>query len=145
MLPMREMNVRLKDETIRLVRESVALLPAGDLEPVRVFYDRLFELAPDLRSMFKSDLDMQVKKLADTLAWITANLDAPGTLMTTLRQLGVRHAGYGVADSHYAPVGSALIHMFHVTLGDRFTPAMEEAWLEVYAVISRDMERGARQ
>lgn len=136
--------MRLKDETIRLVRDSVALLPAGDLGHVRVFYERLFELAPGLRSMFKSDLDMQVRKLADTLAWISANLDAPGTLMTTLQQLGVRHAGYGVIEAHYAPVGSALIHMFEVTLGDRFTSAMKQAWLETYAIISRDMERGAR-
>ena len=144
-MPMREMYVKLNDETIRLVRESVALLPAGDLRPVQAFYERLFELAPELRPMFKSSLDMQVRKLADTLGWITANLDAPGTLMTTLQQLGVRHAGYGVLDSHYAPVGSALIHMFHVTLGDRFTPAMEDAWLEIYAVITRDMVRATKR
>jgi len=137
--------VRLKDESIRLVRDSIALLPAGDLQPVRAFYERLFDLAPDLRPMFKADIDVQARKLSDTLAWITANLDAPGTLMTTLQQLGVRHAGYGVVDSHYAPVGAALIHMFHVTLGDRFTPAMEAAWLEIYAVISRDMVRAARR
>lgn len=106
---------------------------------------RLFELAPDLRPMFMSSFDTQVRKLADTLAWITANLDAPGTLMTTLQQHGIRHAGYGVIDAHYAPVGSALIHMFEVTLGHRFTPAMKQAWLETYAIISRDMARSAPQ
>jgi hemoglobin-like flavoprotein len=142
---MRSNEVRLTDETIRLVRDSVALLPAGDLTHVHAFYERLFELAPEVRPMFKSSLDMQVRKLADTLAWIVANLDDPGTMMTTLQQLGARHNEYGVAADHYAPVGSALIRMFQVTLGDRFTPEMEDAWLETYAVISGDMERGARQ
>ena len=137
--------MRLSDETIRLVRASAALLPADDPAPVHAFYERLFELAPELRPMFKSSLDMQVRKLADMLAWIVANLDDPGTMMTTLRQLGVRHREYGVVLDHYAPVGSALIRMFQATLGDRFTPEMEDAWLETYAVISGDMERGARE
>lgn len=137
--------MRLSDETIRLVRASAALLPADDPAPVHAFYERLFELAPDVRPMFKSTLDLQVRKLADMLSWIIANLDDPGTMMTTLQQLGVRHNEYGVVQDHYAPVGSALIHMFKVTLGDRFTPEMEEAWLETYAHISGGMERGARQ
>jgi hemoglobin-like flavoprotein len=142
---MRRNELRLSEETIRLVRESAALLPANDPAPVHAFYDRLFELAPDVRPMFKASLDQQVRKLADMLGWIIVNLDDPGTMMTTLQQLGVRHKEYGVVVDHYAPVGLALIHMFQVTLGERFTPAMEEAWLEIYAVISRDMERGARQ
>ena len=137
--------MRLSDETIRLVRASAALLPADDLTHVHAFYARLFELAPEVRPMFKSSFDIQVRKLADTLAWIVANLDDPGTMMTTLQQLGVRHKEYGVVVDHYAPVGSALIRMFQVTLGNRFTPEMEDAWLEAYAVISGDMERGARQ
>jgi len=137
--------VRLSDETIRLVRASAALLPADDMAHVHAFYGRLFELAPEVRPMFKSSVAVQARKLADTLGWIVANLDDPGTMMTTLQQLGVRHKEYGVVVGHYAPVGSALIRMFQVTLGDRFTPEMEEAWLETYAVISGDMERGARQ
>jgi hemoglobin-like flavoprotein len=137
--------VKLSDETIRLVRASGAMLPVGDPAPVHAFYARLFELAPDLRPMFGANIDAQVRKLADMLAWIIANLDDPGTLMATLQQLGARHAGYGVVVDHYAPVGSALIWMFKETLGERFTPEMEDAWLDAYAVISSDMERGARQ
>ena len=41
-------------------------------------------------------------------------------------------------------VGSALIWMFQHTLGDRFTPEMEEAWLEAYAFISLEAERCSR-
>jgi hemoglobin-like flavoprotein len=46
---------------------------------------------------------------------------------------------------HYAPLGSALIWMFQHTLGDRFSSEMEEAWLEFYAFLSIEMERGSRE
>jgi len=35
--------------------------------------------------------------------------------------------------------------MFQRTLGDRFTPEMEEAWLEFYAFATFEMERGSRE
>jgi hemoglobin-like flavoprotein len=62
-----------------------------------------------------------------------------------LQALGARHRDYGVQIDHYAPLGSALIWMFQHTLGDRFTSEMEEAWLEAYAFISFEAERGSRE
>ena len=128
--------------TIRHLRESVALLPAGDLAPVDEFYRRLFELAPEVRPMFKRDMHLQAKKFSDTFAWVIAHLEHPHELCQELRALGARHSEYGVKIDQYAPVGSALIWMFQRTLGDRFTPEMEAAWLEFYAFASFEMERG---
>ena len=129
---------------IRHLRESVALLPTEDRTPVDEFYRRLFELAPEVRPMFKLEMDLQAKKFADMLAWMIAHLEQPDDLCKELRALGARHRDYGVAIDQYAPVGSALIWMFQHTLGDRFTSEMEEAWLEAYAFISFEMERGSR-
>ena len=130
--------------TIRYLRESVALLPREDLAPVDEFYRRLFELAPEIRPMFKGDMGLQVKKFSDMLAWVITHLEHPEELSRELRALGARHRDYGVEIDHYAPVGSALIWMFQHTLGDRFTSEMEEAWLEAYAFISFEAERGSR-
>jgi hemoglobin-like flavoprotein len=131
--------------TIRHLQESVALLPVGDLAPVDEFYRRLFELAPEVRPMFTREMDTQAKKFSDTLAWLIAHLGNPSELGQELRALGARHGGYGVKIDQYAPVGSALLWMFQRTLGDRFTPEMEEAWLEFYAFASFEMERGSRE
>jgi hemoglobin-like flavoprotein len=131
--------------TIRHLQESVALLPKGDLAPVDEFYRHLFELAPEARPLFKTDMDVQAKKFSDMLAWVIAHLERPHELCQELRALGARHSGYGVKIDQYAPVGSALIWMFQRTLGDRFTPEMEEAWLEFYAFASFELERGARE
>jgi hemoglobin-like flavoprotein len=131
--------------TIRHLQESVALLPTGDIAPVNEFYRRLFELAPEVRPMFTREMDQQAKKFSDMLAWVIAHLEHPHELCQELRALGARHSGYGVKIDQYAPVGSALIWMFQHTLGDRFTPEMEEAWLEFYAFASFELERGSRE
>jgi nitric oxide dioxygenase len=125
------------------LRESVALLPKEDLAPVDEFYRRLFELAPEVRPMFKPEMAPQAKKFSDMLAWMIAHLEHPHELSREMRELGARHGGYGVKIDHYAPVGSALIWMFQRTLGDRFTAEMEEAWLEAYAFLSFEAERGS--
>ena len=131
--------------TVRHLRDSAALMPVVDHGPVEKFYRRLFELAPEVRPMFTREIGLQAKKLSEMLSWVVAHLEQPDELVTELRQLGARHGGYGVEINQYAPVGSALIWMFRQTLGDRFTPEMEEAWLEAYAFISFEMERGFRE
>jgi hemoglobin-like flavoprotein len=131
--------------TIRHLKESVALLPTEGLAAANEFYKRLFELSPEVRPMFTQDMALQAKKFSDMIAWIIAHMENPAELSRELRELGARHAGYGVKIDHYAPVGSAFIWMFQRTLGDRFTQDMEDAWLEFYAFLSFEMERGARE
>ena len=125
------------------LRESVALLPKGDYGPVHEFYRRLFELAPEVRPLFHREMDLQAMKFSDMLAWMVAHLEHPDELARELRELGARHSGYGVTIDQYAPVGSALIWMFQHSLGDRFTTEMEEAWLEAYAFLTLQIERGS--
>jgi nitric oxide dioxygenase len=127
------------------LRESVALLPKEDLGPVHDFYKRLFELAPEVRPLFKPEMDLQAKKFSDMFAWVIAHLERPDKLCREMRELGVRNSGYGVKIDQYAPVGSALISMFQHALGDRFTTEMEEAWLEFYAFLTLEIERGSRE
>lgn len=130
---------------IRHLRESIALLPTEDLGPAHEFYRRLFELAPEVRPLFKGEIGLQAKKFSDTLAWVMAHLEHPDELSREMRELGARHGGYGVKIDHYAPLGSALIWMFQQSLGDRFSSEMEESWLEFYAFLSFEMERGSRE
>jgi hemoglobin-like flavoprotein len=130
---------------IRHLRESISLLPTKDLGPPREFYRRLFELAPEVRPLFKEDIGLQAKKFSDTIEWLMAHLEHPDELSGKLRELGARHNDFGVKIDQYAPLGSALIWMFQHSLGDRFSLEMEEAWLEFYAFLSIEMERGSRE
>src|SRR5271165_116472 len=53
-----------------------------------------------------------------------------------LRELAIRHAGYGVGPEHYASVGAALIWIMEQSLGDDFTDEVRSAWLAVYDALS---------
>jgi len=132
----------LDASTKRLIKETIALLPPDPKPLVLAFYDRLFEMAPDTRQMFPGNLEGQAQKLTEMLVWIVDHSEQPDELVAQLRQMGGRHAGYGVKVDHYADVGSALIWMFRKGLGKNFTSEMEQAWFATYAFMSGEMERG---
>ena len=110
-----------------------------------LFYDRLFEIAPEVRSMFPQDLGEQKKKLMAMLGTVVAGLDNLDTLMPAVRALGRRHGGYGVKAQHYAPVGAALLWTLEKGLGAAFTPEVKDAWATAYIVLSTTMIDAANE
>ena len=95
-----------------------------------------------VRRLFPNDLAEQKKKLMTMLGAAVAGLSKPEALLPVMRALGARHAGYGVAARHIAPVGAALIWTLEKGLGEAFTPDMKAAWVEVYSVLSHAMIAG---
>jgi hemoglobin-like flavoprotein len=101
-----------------------------------LFYDRLFEIAPEVRPLFPADLGEQKKKLMTMLGTAVMNLHRIETILPTVQALGQRHKGYGVTVAHYAPVGAALLWTLEQGLGDAFTPDVKTAWTEAYNALS---------
>ena len=67
----------LTDRQKDVLRESWRLVvPIADTA-ADLFYKRLFELRPDYRALFKSDLARQKKKLLAMLAFIVKSIDWP--------------------------------------------------------------------
>lgn len=122
----------------------------GKVEPMArtaadLFYGRLFEMAPYLRDMFPDDLTDQKRKLMSMMNTIVTNLTNLDGLMPAVRTLGQRHASYGVVDEHYAMVGAALLWTLARGLGETFTAEVKDAWLAVYATLSRAMIEASRE
>jgi hemoglobin-like flavoprotein len=65
--------------------------------------------------------------------------------MPAVRQLGRRHAAYGVRPEHYATVGEALIWTLEQGLGADFTPATRRAWTDAYASLAWAMIAAAEE
>ena len=81
-----------------LVQESFATIaPIADDAAV-LFYRRLFEMDPSLQGMFRGDMAEQRKKLMQMLTAAVKGLDRLDQLVPVVKELGRRHAGYGVAD-----------------------------------------------
>lgn len=128
---------------IALVRASFAkILPIKQLA-ADLFYNRLFEIAPQLRPMFPNDLKDQKSKLMTMLAAAIGGLHDLKTLAPHVKALGARHAGYGVTIAHYTIVAEALMWTLERGLGDAFTPEVRSAWAKVYGVLAGTMQTGA--
>jgi hemoglobin-like flavoprotein len=112
---------------VTLVQTSFASVAPIAGVAADLFYDRLFEIAPDVRRMFPNDLAEQKKKLMAMLGTAVAGLSKPDALLPAVRALGARHGGYGVTAEHFAPVGAALIWTLEKGLGEAFTPEVKTA------------------
>jgi hemoglobin-like flavoprotein len=108
-----------------------------------LFYDRLFHLDPALRPLFQGDIAEQRRKLMAMLHIAVHDLDRIEEILPALRELGRRHAEYGVRDSHYDTVGEALLWTLRQTLNAEFIPEVESAWRAVYHLLATTMQAGA--
>jgi hemoglobin-like flavoprotein len=61
-----------------------------------MFYGRLFELNSALKSLFKHDMKEQGQKLMAMIATAVNGLNHLDEIVPAVRDLGARHAGYGV-------------------------------------------------
>jgi hemoglobin-like flavoprotein len=130
---------------IELVQRTFAVVaPIAD-DVAALFYRRLFEIDPSLRSMFKEDMAGQRRKLMSMLTAAVKGLPRLDRLVPVLEDLGRRHADYGVADEHYETVGQALLWTLEKGLGPEFTPEVRAAWTTVYGVLAATMKAGAAQ
>ncbi|KAL3901463.1 MAG: hypothetical protein SGARI_006067 [Bacillariaceae sp.] len=70
------------------------------------------------------------------------------TLVTVLKDLGVRHLALGLnlEKAHYDLVGQALLDTLATALGeDGFSEETKQAWVDVYAIITAKMMEGASE
>ncbi len=124
-------------DQILLVQETYPTFAANPQRAGKVFYDRLFEIAPNVRSLFKGDMDAQAIKLMQMIGTAVKTLRKPDLLQPTVTELGKRHINYGVKPEHYDSVGEALIYAIQTQLKDNFTPEVESAWRAVYGELAR--------
>jgi nitric oxide dioxygenase len=121
---------------VKLVQDSFAkVAPISDQAAI-IFYDRLFDVAPQVRAMFPDDLTEQRKKLMATLAVVVGGLSNLETILPAASALAKRHVGYGAVAEHYPVVGGALLWTLEKGLGEAWTPDVADAWTAAYGTLS---------
>jgi nitric oxide dioxygenase len=128
---------------IDLVQTSFAKIAPIDDETGVQFYERLFEIDPEVRPLFRGAIDEQGRMFMSMLTVAVNGLTAFESLEPALRELAIRHAGYGVRREHYVSVGASLVWILERSLGDDFTDEVRRAWLTVYDALSRVMIEAA--
>lgn len=135
----------MNSEQIDLVQSSFKkVVPIADTA-ADIFYDRLFEIAPDTRALFPEVMTDQKKKLMQMIGVAVNGLKDLDAIVPAVKNLGARHHEYNVTEAHYDSVGAALLYTLGKGLGDDFTPETEAAWTETYGLLAGVMKDAQKE
>jgi len=123
-------------DQVKLVQDSFSKVAPISDQAAMIFYDRLFEVAPQVRAMFPSDMAEQRKKLMATLAVVVNGLSNLQAVLPAASALAKRHVSYGATPEHYPVVGGALLWTLEKGLGDAWTSDVAAAWTTAYGTLS---------
>lgn len=142
--PINTRSTKMTPQQITLVKQSFAQVePIAD-QAAKLFYDRLFAIAPEVAPLFAhTDMRRQRQTLMATLGMVVHNLDKADVLLPAVINLGARHQQYGVRPHHYTAVGDALLWTLAQGLGDAFTNDVRAAWVEAYTLLAEIMQDAA--
>lgn len=124
---------------IELVQQSFKQVAPIATHAARLFYNKLFDADPQLKSLFPGDMEEQGKRLMAMIAAAVRGLNNIDALVPVVQELGRRHVVYGVLPEHYPKVGAALLWTLEQGLGEAFTPAVRDAWAAVYGLLASVM------
>jgi serine/threonine protein kinase/class 3 adenylate cyclase/hemoglobin-like flavoprotein len=133
-----------KPDTHYLVQTSWERIYERRDEAAKIFYEKLFEIAPSVKPMFAHvDIKVQGAMLMNMLSAAVKGLDRLDELAPVLQDLGRRHKSYGVRVEHYAPVEACLLYTIETMMGDEFTLDVKLAWTRIYNFVAQTMIEAA--
>ncbi|KAL4613147.1 neuroglobin-like [Arapaima gigas] len=147
---------KLTGKDKELIRNSWESLGKNKVPHGIVMFTRLFELDPELLSLFHyniKDGSMQdclsspefldhVTKVMLVIDAAVSNLDDLNTLEEYLINLGRKHEAAGVKVQSFAVVGESLLYMLQCSLGPAYTATLRQAWLNMYSIVVAAMSSG---
>jgi hemoglobin-like flavoprotein len=108
-----------------------------------LFYLRFFELAPDARPLFPTEMERQNLKLMDMIAAIVGAIENKELFRSILVHTGRDHARFGAKPQHFVAFGAALIWGLEQQFGAAFSSEHKDAWVRLYDAVQRNMIEGA--
>jgi hemoglobin-like flavoprotein len=132
-------NVPVDSGTVALLAASFRAVQARGSDFADGFYARLFAAHPQVRPMFPADMTAQKAKLLDTLAIVMSSLADPQGNIQRLRELGVRHVGYGARPEHFPLVINAMLAAMQDVAGPEWNKAVHEQWRRALTLIAEVM------
>lgn len=126
----------LSQETIAIIKETVPLVGKEAENVTTRMYEILFSKYPETKPMFDNAAKDQHKKLAGAIAAFAGNIDNLGVLGAAVEKMAQSHVMTQVQPIHYPMVADALITAMGDVLGEAFTEARKNAWVEAYTFLA---------
>jgi class 3 adenylate cyclase/hemoglobin-like flavoprotein len=130
----------LESDPVFLVQSTFEIIaPKADAFATD-FYRRLFAQHPVIEPLFARVEMATMRHMLMRMIGVTVRglRDLP-QLLPSLRDLGMRHVGYGVGAEHFDFAEDALLHALALHLGEAFGPEVRKGWREVFDLIRRTM------
>lgn len=120
-----------------VVRESFELIKPNSSRFTRVFYDRLFELQPEIKKNFSRDLRDQRKRFFKTLEFIVGHIDEPGLVLGKISKVRFWPNIYNAKSNGRYIFFSTLNYTLSAALGNNFTPYVRHCWVEFFSCLDQ--------
>lgn len=129
---------------IRTVRASFARIEPALPQLGKHFYERLFIIAPELRSLFAQDMAAQEAKFITAVSELVnlhlrslLSLPAVGgrTVGPEPAELHRDRAALGFEPEHFGLMRIAMLDILREEMGEHFTDAVEDAWMAAFDVL----------
>ena len=130
----------MTNHQIHLVKSTWQLAAAHADVVGPMFYNRLFEIAPEVKPLFgRTTIPEQSKKLLAMLTYVIRKLDRLEDILDEVAMLAKRHVKYGVEAKHFDAVGAALLWTLEKGLGEHWNEEVKTAWITCYTLLSSAM------
>jgi hemoglobin-like flavoprotein len=108
-----------------------------------LFYNRLFELAPETKKLFSVTVDTQSDKLGIMLGYIINKLERLNDIIDEVSKLARQHANYGVRPEHYEMGGEIFLWCLEKLFGEHWNEELKQAWTDCYVTLTTAMIEAA--
>eukprot|EP00639_Heterosigma_akashiwo_P006358 CAMPEP_0194567002 /NCGR_PEP_ID=MMETSP0292-20121207/5643_1 /TAXON_ID=39354 /ORGANISM="Heterosigma akashiwo, Strain CCMP2393" /LENGTH=263 /DNA_ID=CAMNT_0039416667 /DNA_START=95 /DNA_END=886 /DNA_ORIENTATION=+ len=123
-------------ELIRMSWDSIKYHPPGVEHLVSEFYDRIWVEAPQLKKLFNLDMAKQHGKFSAAFDLLVRLLDTGKRAFSAeLKELVVRHAGYGARARDYPVFVTALLYSIEQYSPLLWSPALLNAWMDMFSLV----------
>lgn len=128
------MNEYLTAEQIAILKRTFRQLNTGRV--ANQFYSKLFELHPEVKSMFPSDTSELSIKLMSVFELVVFSFEEKNqnqfglqdAVIVPLRELGRKHDGKGVTPEHYQIANQLLLQAMQKEAPEVFTLEVQQCW-----------------
>ncbi len=129
----------LTEDDRDLLRRGLMVMQARKEYASEIFYEHLFDVAPQTRALFDTDLVAQTEKVMFAMGAVVAQIHDIEACRAMTQDLALRHVGYGVEASHYPLAGEAVMRTLAAVMEEAWTPEMAHAWQLAYDQIAEVM------
>jgi len=133
----------MNEASLTRITESYEMLASQMPALTAAFYEQLFKALPEVRPLFRIDIDLQSQHLAAALALIVRNLRSLDVLEQPLMELGAGHSRVGVRPEHYPVVCRTMLETLRDGAGSAWSDELQADWTYLLQRVSRVMMEGA--